>query len=78
VAKAAKGETKSVLLRLDPDLADLVGAVAEVEGRTVSDVMREAIAEHVERRRQDPVFQRQLKDSLRRQQRLLRLLDDQA
>jgi predicted transcriptional regulator len=78
VPKAAKGETKSVLLRLDPDLADLVGAVAEVEGRTVSDVMREAIAEHVERRRQDPVFQRQLKDSLRRQQRLLRLLDDQA
>jgi predicted transcriptional regulator len=78
VPKAAKGETKSVLLRLDPELADQVGAVAEVEGRTMSDVMREAIAEHVERRRQDPVFQRQLKDSLRRQQRLLRLLDEQA
>jgi predicted transcriptional regulator len=75
--KAAKGETKKVLLRLDPDLADQVGMLAEVEGRTVSDVIREAIADHVERRRQDPAFQRLVKESLRRQRRLLGLLDDQ-
>jgi predicted transcriptional regulator len=77
MAKAAKGETKNVLLRLDPDLADQVEAVAEVEGRTVSDVLRRAITEHVERRRRDPAFQRQIKESVRRHQGLLRLLQDQ-
>jgi predicted transcriptional regulator len=78
VAKGAnKTEMKSVLLRLDPELAEQLGAVAEVEGQTVSDVMRRAIADHVERRRQDPAFQRKIKESLRRQQRLLQLLDHQ-
>jgi predicted transcriptional regulator len=77
VPKATKGEQKSVLLRLDADLADQVGAIAEVEGRSVSDVMRQAIVEHVERRRQDPAFQRRVKESLRRHEQLLRLLDQQ-
>jgi predicted transcriptional regulator len=77
MAKAAKGETKNVLLRLDPDLADQVGILAQVEGKTVSDVMRQAIADHVERRRQDPTFQRRVKESLRRHRRLLGLLDEQ-
>jgi predicted transcriptional regulator len=77
VPKATKGEQKSVLLRLDADLADQVGAVAQVEGRSVSDVMRQAIVEHVERRRQDPAFQRRVKESLRRHEKLLRQLDQQ-
>jgi hypothetical protein len=39
--------------------------------------MRQAIVEHVERRRQDPAFQRRVKESLRRHEQLLRLLDQQ-
>ena len=43
-----------MVLRLDPALAERLAAVAEVEGRTVSDVAREAIAALVEARRQGP------------------------
>jgi predicted transcriptional regulator len=69
------GENKSVLLRLDAELADRVAAMAEVEGTSASEVMRAAIAAHVEQRRRDPEFQRQLKEALARQRRLLRLLE---
>ena len=48
--------TKNMVLRLDPELAERLAAVAEVEGRSVSDVAREAIAALVEARPQpDPV-----------------------
>ena len=70
------GRTKNVLLRLDPELATRLQAVAEVEGRSVSDVAREAIATLVEQRRSNKRFLRLLDDSLARHQRLLRLLRD--
>ena len=66
--------TKNMVLRLDPDLAERLAAVAEVEGRTVSDVAREAIAALVEARRKDKRFRRLLEDNLARHQRLLDLL----
>jgi predicted DNA-binding protein len=70
------GSTKNLLLRLDPDLAERLQTVAEVEGRSVSDVVREAITELVERRRRDKRFLRLLDDSLARHQEALRLLRD--
>ena len=70
------GDTKDVLLRLDPDLAENLRVVAEVEGRTVSDVAREAIAELVDRRRRDKRFQRKLDDNVARHAELLRTLRD--
>lgn len=66
--------TKNMVLRLDPALAECLAAVAEVEGRTVSDVAREAIATLVEARRKDVRFRRLLDDNLARHQRLLDLL----
>jgi hypothetical protein len=63
-----------MVLRLDPGLAEQLAAVAEVEGRTVSDVAREAIASLVEARRSDKRFHRLLEDNLARHQRLLDLL----
>jgi predicted transcriptional regulator len=68
------GRTKNMMLRLDRDLAERLAAVAEVEGRTVSDVAREAIAALVETRRKDERFRRLLEDNLARHQRLLDLL----
>jgi predicted transcriptional regulator len=68
--------TKNMVLRLDPELADRLAAVAEVEGRSVSDVAREAIAALVESRRRDERFRRLLADNLARHQRLLDLLRD--
>ncbi|HEX4865042.1 MAG TPA: hypothetical protein VFV02_13305 [Acidimicrobiales bacterium] len=64
-------ETKNVLLRLDPELSDHLRAVAEVEGRTVSDVAREAIAELIEKRRRDRKFLAKLEENVARHERLL-------
>ena len=67
-----------MVLRLDPALAERLAAVAEVEGRSVSDVAREAIAELVEARRKDTRFLRLLEDNLARHQRLLDLMREDA
>jgi predicted transcriptional regulator len=67
-------ETKNLLLRLDPALAEQLRAVAEVEGRPVSEVAREAIRALVAQRRADAGFQRRLKATARTQQRVLRRL----
>ena len=69
--------TKNMVLRLDPELAERLHLVAEVEGRTVSDVARQAIAELVERRRKDRKFLRLLDDNLARHAEALRMLRDE-
>ena len=65
-----------MVLRLDPALAERLEAVAEVEGRSVSDVVREAITALVEARRGDARFIRLLEDNLARHKRILDLLRD--
>ena len=70
------GSTKNLLLRLDHDLAGRLQTVAEVEGRSVSDVVREAITALVEQRRTDKRFLRLLDDNLARHQEALKLLRD--
>jgi predicted DNA-binding protein len=71
------GRTKNMLLRMDPGLAEQLEAVAEVEGRSVSDVAREAIAALVEARRRDKRFLQILEDNLARHRRILELLRDE-
>ena len=70
------GTTKNLLLRLDPELAGRLQTVADVEGRSVSDVVREAITKLVEQRRSDKRFLRLLDDTLARHQQALELLRD--
>lgn len=65
-----------MVLRLDPGLAEQLQAVAEAEGRAVSDVVREAITALVEQRRGDEEFLRLLEENLARHERVLRLLRD--
>lgn len=67
-------ETKNLLLRLDPELAEELQAVAAVEGRPVSEIVREAIRALVAERRADRDFQERLRTAARDQQRLLRRL----
>ena len=69
--------TKNIVLRLDQELAERLQTVADVEGRSVSDVLREAVARLVEERRGDERFLRLLEENLARHQRLLRALRDQ-
>jgi len=68
--------TKNMVLRMDPALAERLEAVAEVEGRSVSDVVREAIATLVAARQQDERFIRLVEDNLARHQRILEMLRD--
>ena len=68
--------TKNMTLRLEPELAEQLEALATVEGRSVSDVIREAIAAHVDRRRKDPRFVKLLNENIARHRRLLRSLQD--
>ena len=70
------GSTKNLLLRLDPGLAERLQTVADVEGRSVSDVVREAVASLVEQRRTDERFLRLLDDNLARHATALKLLRD--
>ena len=74
MANPGRVQTKNMVLRLDPDLAELLATVAEVEGRSVSDVAREAIAALVQDRRKDKRFRRMLEENLARHQRLLDML----
>jgi predicted transcriptional regulator len=64
-------ETKNLLLRLDPELAEALQAIAAVEDRPVSEVVREAIRELVEGRRRDRQFQKRLRQSTRKYEALL-------
>jgi predicted DNA-binding protein len=69
--------TKNMVLRLEPGLAERLEAVAEVEGRSVSDVVREAITSLVEERQRDERFIQLLEDNLARHQRILQMLRDE-
>jgi len=69
--------TKNIMLRLDPELAERLQVVADVEGRSVSDVLREAVAKLIEQRRKDKRFIGLLEENLARHQRLLEALRDQ-
>ena len=69
-----KGATKNILLRLEPELAERLQLIAEIEGRSVSDVAREAIASLVEKRRSDRQFSQLLEDNLARHEQSLRRL----
>lgn len=73
---APQADTKSMTLRIDENLAERVRTIAEVEESSVSDVIRDALAEHVERRRRDPEFQAMLERNLRRHEELLSMLAD--
>lgn len=63
--------TKNFTLRLDEELADQVRVLAALENKSMSDVLRDAVVEHVERRRSDPAFKRLIEKSRERHEALL-------
>jgi predicted transcriptional regulator len=68
--------TKNMTLRMDKRLAEKIQTIADVEDTTVSDVIRGALADHVERRHRDPGFQAMLQRNLQRRRQLLDMLAD--
>lgn len=63
---------KAMTIRLTAEQADALETVASVESKPVAEVIRAAIAEHIDSRKKDPAFQDSLKDRLDRARRLLR------
>jgi predicted transcriptional regulator len=59
-------------VRLTADQAEALATVAAVDNRPISEVIRAAISEHVEKRRGDREFQDSLKDRIERVRRMLR------
>ena len=63
---------RAMTIRLSADQAEALETVADVEARPVSEVIRAAIAHHIDSRKKDPAFQDSLKDRLERARKLMR------
>jgi predicted transcriptional regulator len=65
---------KAMTLRLEAEQHETLQTIAEVQGRPVSDVVRAAIDEMIERARNDADFQRRVEAAMERHQKLLEKL----
>lgn len=61
-------------IRLDDETAELLYAIARVEGTTVSGEIRAAIRQHIESTRKDAAFMERLKASVKRDESILKRL----
>lgn len=62
---------KAMTVRLSAEQAEALETVATIEDRPVSEVIRAAIAIHIDNRKKDPSFQEGLRDRIKREKRLL-------
>lgn len=65
---------KAMTLRLPSEQADALELVADVDGVSMSEAVRDAIESHIENRRSDEGFQQRLADSMERHKRILERL----
>lgn len=70
----AVAQSKSMTLRLSPEQAEELEAIARAEGLSVSDEVREAIAEHIARKRNDKDFRERLRTVMERDREILERL----
>ena len=62
---------KTMTIRLSADQAEELNTIAAVDGQPVSQVIRQAIAGHIEERKRDDVFQDSLRQRIERAERML-------
>ena len=67
----AMKKVKTMTIRLSADQAEELTMVAAVDSRPVSEVIRTAIAGHIEERKQNDAFQDSLRQRIDRAQRML-------
>jgi hypothetical protein len=65
---------KARTLRLPTEQADALAAIADIDEVSVNEEIRQAIAAHIEARRQDADFQRRLAASIERNKEILERL----
>ncbi len=66
--------TKNLTVRLPDELAADAEAVARAEGTSLNETIKDALAEAVERRRQDPDFKKRLRAIVEQDRELLERL----
>ncbi len=64
---------KAMTVRLSAEQAEELDTVAAVEGKPVVQIVRMAIAGHIENRKRDPEFQDSLRQRIERAQQMLRI-----
>ncbi|HZT90895.1 MAG TPA: ribbon-helix-helix protein, CopG family [Gaiellaceae bacterium] len=67
-------DQKNMTLRLSAVQADELEAVARAEGISVADAVREAISEHIDRKRKDKAFRERLRAVMERDREILERL----
>ena len=63
---------KAMSIRLSAEQAEALETVAAVDNQSLAEVIRSAIAEHVEARRKDTTFRQSLRERINRTERLLK------
>lgn len=63
--------SKAMTIRLSTEQAEELETVASVENLPVAEVIRAAIAHHIDSRKQDEQFRRTLRERIERTQRML-------
>jgi predicted transcriptional regulator len=63
---------KAMTIRLSAEQAEALETVASVEARPVSEIIRAAIAQHIDSRKNDPAFQENLRFRIERTRRLMK------
>lgn len=66
--------TRNMTVRLPDDLAADAEALARVEGKSVNELVKEALGEAVERRRRDPKFKARISQIVEEDRELLERL----
>jgi predicted transcriptional regulator len=74
MSRRKKVSTKATSLRLSPELAAELSAVARAEGVPISDVVRAAISKHIATRRADETFQARLREQMEEDRKVLERL----
>ncbi len=67
-------EQKAFTVRLDADQATDLEAVAAADDISVAEEIRQAVADRIEARRQDPAFQERIRSIIEQNQRVLERL----
>jgi predicted DNA-binding protein len=62
---------KAMTIRLSPEQAEALETVAAVDGQPIAEVIRAAIAGHIEKRRKDRNFQDGLANRIERAKKML-------
>lgn len=74
MSKRKKTPTKATSLRLSPELAAELEAVARAQGVTISEVVREAVSNHIATVRSDDGFQASLREQMEKDRELMERL----